>query len=58
LKPGDAVVISGSAGGDKGQLTASSIIAGVEPILASAPSRGGESSALGNWNLDVGVPGQ
>ena len=40
LKPGDAVVISGSAGGDKGELNASSVIAGVEPILASAPSRG------------------
>lgn len=57
LKPGDAVVISGAAGDDKSQLTATSVIAGVEPILTAAPSRG-QSSALGNWNLDVGVPGQ
>jgi uncharacterized protein DUF5666 len=57
LKPGDAVVISGGIGDDRSQLTATSVIAGVEPILASAPSRG-QSSALGNWSLDVGVPGQ
>ena len=57
LKPGDAVVVSGGIGDDRSQLTATSVIAGVEPILASAPSRG-QSSALGNWSLDVGVPGE
>ena len=57
LKPGDAVVVSGGIGDDRSELTATSVIAGVEPILASAPSRG-QSSALGNWSLDVGVPGE
>ena len=58
LKPGDAVVISGSAGDDKSHLTAINIIAGVEPLFASAPSKAGRSAALGMWNLDVGTPGE
>lgn len=57
LKPGDAVVVSGTAAGaDKGRLIASSIIAGVEPIFQSAPPRQGRS--LGNWSLDMEAPAQ
>ncbi|HXR75017.1 MAG TPA: DUF5666 domain-containing protein [Bryobacteraceae bacterium] len=58
LKPGDAVVISGGVGDDKSHLTAINIIAGVEPLFASAPSKAGRSAALGMWNLDVGTPGE
>ncbi len=58
LKPGSAVVISGSAGDDRNHLTAINIVAGVESLLASTPSSGGRSSALGMWNLDVGTPGE
>jgi hypothetical protein len=59
LKPGSAVIISGGGGEDKARLTAINIIAGVEPLLASAPqSGGGRSNALGMWNLDVGAPGE
>lgn len=58
LKPGNAVVISGSEGNDKSHLTAINIIAGVEPLFASAPSKAGRSAALGMWNLDVGTPGE
>ncbi len=40
LKPGDAVVISGVVTGtDNNQLIATHVIAGVEPILQSAPAR-------------------
>ena len=59
LKPGDAVVISGGAGEDKTHMTAVNIIAGVEPLFASAPpSQGRSSSALGMWNLDISTPGE
>jgi hypothetical protein len=59
LKPGDAVVISGGTGEDKTHMTAVNIIAGVEPLFASAPPRQGRSSdALGMWNLDIGTPGE
>lgn len=58
LKPGDAVVISGGVSDDKSHLTAINIIAGVEPLFASAPSKGGRSAVLGMWNLDVGTPGE
>lgn len=59
LKPGDAVIISGGAGDDKAHMTAVNVIAGVEPLFASAPPRQGRSSdALGMWNLDIGTPGE
>jgi hypothetical protein len=57
LKTGDAVVISGvAANADKTRLLASSIIAGVEPILQSAPAR--QSRSLGDWSLDMEAPAQ
>ena len=56
LKPGDALVISGVAlGADNSKLLASSLIAGVEPILQSAPQRQG--SVGGDWGLgEMSVP--
>jgi hypothetical protein len=57
LKPGDAVIVSGAAGTDKSQLMATNVIAGVEPIFQSAPSRQGRSPG-GDWNLDVAIPNQ
>lgn len=53
LKPGDAVVVSGVAtGGDNSHLLANTVVAGVEPILQSAPkqSSGGRSIG-GDWGL-------
>jgi hypothetical protein len=59
LQAGDAVVISGGAGEDKTHMTAVNVIAGVEPLFASAPPRQGRSSdALGMWNLDISTPGE
>ena len=57
LKPGDAVVVSGAQSPDKSRVTATSIIAGVEPILQSAPARQGRSLAE-DWNLDMAIPAQ
>lgn len=52
LKQGDAVVISGVASnGDSSQLTASNVIAGVEPVLQSAPARQGGQATGGDWGL-------
>ncbi len=52
LKPGDAVVISGVAtGADNSQLLATNIIAGVEPILQSAPNRAAGQALGGDWGL-------
>ena len=58
LKPGDAVVISGvrEDGGSPG-LLATNIIAGVEPILQSAPASSGGQSTGGDWGLgEITVP--
>jgi Cu/Ag efflux protein CusF len=56
LKPGDAVVVSGvSLGADNSRLLATGVIAGVEPILQSAPQRQG--SVGGDWGLgEMAVP--
>jgi hypothetical protein len=51
LKVGDALIISSTAGKKDGELTAITVLAGVEPILTS-PSRNG--STIGGWNLDMG----
>lgn len=57
LKSGDAVVVSGAAGSDKSQIAATNVIAGVEPIFQSAPSRQGRSLG-GDWSLDMAIPAQ
>ena len=56
LKPGDAVVVSGVAlGDDNSRLLATGVIAGVEPILQSAPQR--QASVGGDWGLgEMAVP--
>lgn len=58
LKPGDAVVISGVALDNGGsRLLGATVIAGVEPILQSAPSRSGGQAMGGDWGLgEMTVP--
>ncbi len=61
LKAGDALVISSTNGADPSRVTAISVIAGVEPILAAAPPtsrQGGRSGngASGSWTLEMGMP--
>jgi hypothetical protein len=57
LKPGDAVVVWGVAGDDPKTLAANVVLAGVEPVLQSAPPRQGRSLSS-DWNLDTSVPAQ
>lgn len=58
LKPGDALVVSSTNGADRSSLTAITMVAGVEPFLASAPRSAGAVN-LGNWNFgDIGMPEQ
>jgi hypothetical protein len=58
LKQGDAVVISGVAtGADNTRLIATNVIAGVEPILQSAPQRQGGQNLGGDWGLgEISAP--
>src|SRR5207247_3672374 len=55
LKAGDALIISSTVGADPGKITAITLLAGVEPILTSAP-KGRQGMVLGNWNLGGGAP--
>lgn len=57
LKPGDAIIISSTNGADRSNLMAITIVAGVEPVLASAPRSAGAVD-LGSWNFDIGMPSQ
>jgi len=58
LKKGDALVISSSRGVKTGDVTAFTLLAGVEPLLMAATRvAGGGSVNAGSWNLDIGMPG-
>lgn len=52
LKPGDALILASTVGVDPTQLTAFTLLAGVEPILTAAP-QGGRQAMMGSWNLDL-----
>ncbi len=53
LKAGDAVIIASTAGKSDAELTAITILSGVEPIL-TAPSKN-RQMMLGDWNLDMNM---
>ena len=54
LKAGEPVVVTGGPSSDMAKLTATSVVAGVDPILRAAPNRGADPLA-GNWNFgDLG----
>ena len=53
LKPKDALIISSTVGAEADKITAITLLAGVEPILTSAP-KGRQGMVLGNWNLGGG----
>lgn len=57
LKPGDAIIVASTQGADPGQVTAITLLAGVEPILSAAPSGGQRAMMLGSWNLDMNMGG-
>ncbi len=53
LKPGDALIISSTVGVKTGEITAITIVAGVEPIL-TAPSAD-RQVMLGSWNFEMNM---
>jgi hypothetical protein len=56
LKPGEPIVVTGSAAKDMSKLTAMTLVAGVDPILRAAPQNGPDPLG-GNWNFgDVAPP--
>jgi Cu/Ag efflux protein CusF len=56
LKQGDAIIVSSTVGADPGQVTAITLVAGVEPILTSS-SGSQRAMILGTWNMDVNMGG-
>lgn len=57
LKPGDAIIVSSTEGKDPGNVTAITLVAGVEPILSAAPAGAQRAMMLGSWNLDMNMGG-
>jgi hypothetical protein len=56
LKPGDALIVVSTKGTNPSEVTAITVLAGVEPILAAQP-RGSEQMELGPWNMSMGEGG-
>ena len=56
LKPGDAIIVTSTEGADPGQVTAITLLAGVEPILTATPASR-RTSMLGSWNLEMDTGG-
>jgi hypothetical protein len=54
LKAGDAIIISSTEGATPDQVTAITLVAGVEPILTATAGGGQRAAMLGSWNLDMG----
>lgn len=52
LKPGDALIIAGTVGAKADEITAITLLAGVEPILTKPSDR---QMMLSNWNLDMNM---
>jgi hypothetical protein len=50
FKRGDAVAIASTRGADPSRMTAITILAGIEPVLAA-----NSSAAPGSWNLDLNM---
>lgn len=56
LKPGDALIVVSTKGTNSSEVTAITLLAGVEPILAAQP-KGSEQMELGPWNMSAGEGG-
>jgi hypothetical protein len=52
LKPGDAIMVSTTTGRDPGRVTATTLLAGVEPLLTASPSS--TRDIMSGWNLGSG----
>lgn len=56
LKPGDAVIVVSTQGANPSEVTAITLLAGVEPILAAQP-KGSSPMNLGSWSMGMGGGG-
>ncbi len=54
LKQGEAIILACTRSADPTRVSAITLLAGVEPILA-ASSKGGRPVDLGSWNLDLNM---
>lgn len=57
LKAGDALIVTSTKDASSSKIQAITLVAGVEPILASAPRSAGQVN-LGAWSFDGGIPTQ
>ncbi len=55
LKPGDAIMVASGAGANPNEMTAITLLAGVEPLLTAAPN-GGQQPVGGAWNFEMAAP--
>ena len=51
MQKGDTVMLVGTEGDDTGAVTAIKLLDGVEPLLVTAPGKGGENMTLSPWSL-------
>jgi hypothetical protein len=56
LKPGDALIVLSTLGAKPTEVTAITVLAGVEPILAAQP-KGSTQMELGPWNMSMSEGG-
>jgi len=56
LKPGDALIVLSTEGATTSEVTAITVLSGVEPILAARP-KGSNDVVLGPWNMGMGESG-
>ncbi len=54
LKPGSAIAIASTRGTDPSQVTAITILSGIEPLLTPSP-QGGRQMLSGSWNLNLNM---
>jgi len=54
LQPGDAIIVASTAGADPTEVTAITLLAGVEPLLQATPA-GARQAMLDSWNLDLNM---
>jgi hypothetical protein len=56
LKPGEPLIVVSTKGAQPSEVTAVTVLAGVEPILAARP-KGSNENVLGPWNMSMGDVG-
>jgi len=56
LKPKDAIMVCTTAGSDPGRVTATNLLAGVEPLLTASPNA--TRDIMSGWNLGGGGGGE